>query len=92
MESDIRKYIEAKKLMGSLEEKIAKYRSRIMEDLKSKGTTRMTTPDYRVSLRVMKSEHVYKRDVPPDIWDRYKRGSEVEQLVITSAKDKKKKE
>ena len=85
MEGDIKKYLEAKQLLASLEDKISKYRMRIIEHMHQNGQTRIETPQYKVQLRTMTTEHISKKELPVEIWSRYARPSTVEQLVVTDA-------
>ncbi len=87
-DTDIRKYMEAKALISSLEEKAERYRKRILDHMTKEGMTAMKTDDYTAKIRVMRSEHVYKKDVPNEVWNRYKRESEFTQLVVTQNKNK----
>lgn len=87
-ESDIRKYMEAKALISSLEEKADRYRKRIIEHMTKEGLTSVKVDDYTAKMRVMRTEHVYKKDVPSDIWNRYKKESECTQLFVTQNKTK----
>ena len=85
MESDIKKYLEAKHLLASLEDKIAKYRQRILEQMHSMQQTRYETGTFRVQLRTMTTEHVSKKNLPPEIWSRFAKPSIIEQVVVTDS-------
>jgi hypothetical protein len=85
MDNDVKKYLEAKQLMASLEEKVAKYRQRILEQMHEMGQTKFETPQFKVQLRMMTTEHVSKKDIPPDVWVRYAKPSTIEQLVVTDS-------
>jgi hypothetical protein len=85
-ESDIRKYIEAKALMSTLEEKVERYRRRILDQMQRDGIDELSGSDYKAKIRTMRMEHVYKKDVPSDIWNRYKKETQSTQLVITQKK------
>ncbi len=82
MEADIKKYLEAKQLMASLEEKIAKYRQRIIDHMHAVQAIKLDVEHYRAQLRTVTTEHISKRDVPLEIWSRFSRPSTVEQLVV----------
>ncbi len=85
MESDIKKYLEAKQLMASLEEKISKYRMRILEQMHGMQQTRYETGTFKVQLRTMTTEHVSRKDLPPEIWSRFAKPSVIEQVVVTDS-------
>ncbi len=85
-ESDIRKYLEAKALLSTLEEKVERYRRRILDQMQSDGIEELKGADYSAKIRTMRMEHVYKKDVPPDVWNRYKKETRTTQLVVTQKK------
>ena len=85
-ESDIKKYMEAKALMSSLEEKVEKYRRRILDQMQRDGVEELSGADYKAKIRTMRMEHVYKKDVPADIWNRYKKETRSTQLVVSQKK------
>ena len=92
MDADVKKYLEAKRLLAELESKVAKYRARILEEMKAKGATRLATPEYKIAIRKMEAEHIRRADVPVDLWARYARPSVSEQLVVTEAKTESKRQ
>lgn len=85
-DADIRKYMEAKALMSQLESKIERYRRRILDSMKEMDVKKISTGDYTATIRTMRSEHIYKKDVPSDIWNRYKKESECTQLFVKERK------
>jgi hypothetical protein len=86
MDTDVKKYLEAKRLLAELEAKVAKYRGRILEDMKAKGVSRIATAEYKIAIRRVEAEHIRRADVPAELWARYSRPSISEQLVVTESK------
>jgi hypothetical protein len=85
-DSDIRKYLDAKAQMAHAEAKVERYRKRIIEAMNNMDRTEIKTDDYTARLRRSRMEHVYKRDVPADIWNRYKKATECVQLFVKESK------
>ncbi len=83
LQDDVKKYLEAKELLAALDKKVSKYRERIMGHMKMLKTQRLEDRTFTISLRQLKSEHIYRKDVPPEIWSRFAKSSTAEQLVVT---------
>ncbi len=82
-QDDVKKYLEAKELLSALDKKVAKYRERIINHMKMLKTRKVEDRTFSATLREMKSEHIYRKDVPMEIWGRFAKSSTIEQLVVT---------
>lgn len=82
LHDDVKRYLEAKELLSALDKKVTKYRERIMDHLKMLKVRKLEDKAFSITVREMRSEHVYRKDVPPEIWSRFAKPSTAEQLVV----------
>ena len=82
LQDDVKRYLEAKELMAALDKKVAKYRTRILEHMKMLRTQKIDDRAFSVTLREMRTEHIYRKDVPPEIWSRFSKTTAIEQVVV----------
>ena len=82
LQDDVKKYLEAKELLAALDKKVSKYRDRILEHMRMLKVRKVEDRAFSITLREMRSEHIYKKDVPPELWSRFAKPSTAEQVVV----------
>jgi uncharacterized coiled-coil DUF342 family protein len=82
----LHKYAVLREEIAAKEKQRDRYRSKILQYMRSRGQTSKQTADYRVSCVETKSERIAKENVPKDVWERYATASDATRVVVRRLK------
>lgn len=76
------KYFDTKNKIQDLNEKLEKYKKAIEKILDKDDTSKIRTEKFVVQRKTTKSERINKSDIPSDVWEKYKKTSKYNSLII----------
>jgi hypothetical protein len=84
----VQKWYHAKKEASFLEKKCNKYRKEVEEYMKKNGKLSLKSGNIRVQRKEQRRTGVLKRDLPPEVWDKYSSVSIYNVMYISDNKKK----
>ena len=87
IQETIEKFIETKTKLGELEKKHEKYRKIIEEHMISQNLSEIKHTNWKIKKTLSTRESISKKDLPPDIWEKYCKISRFTTIALRATKE-----